>query len=81
MPAVGPNVEFVSLSAHGWREAMVVRTEVSVGGGTPPDGQPVRYLFLTTKVGGGSMVLSESDSIRYYVALLRSSGADPIYLS
>jgi hypothetical protein len=70
-PAQEPKVEFVSLSAHGWRDAMVVRTEVSVGGGTPPDGQPVRYLFLTTKVGGGWMVLSESDSFRYYEALLR----------
>jgi hypothetical protein len=60
-PAVVPNVEFVSLSAHGWRDARVVRSEVSVDGGTPPDGEPVRYLFLTTKVGGGCMVFSESD--------------------
>jgi len=70
-PAVEPNVEFVSLSAHGWRDAMVVRSEVSVDSGTPPDGQPVRYLFLTKKVGGGWMVFSESDSFRYYTALLR----------
>ena len=70
-PAVEPNVEFVSLSAHGWRDAMVVRSEVSVDGAPPPDGQSVRYLFLTTKVGGGWTVLSESDSFRYYTALLR----------
>jgi hypothetical protein len=70
-PTVEPNVEFVSLSAHGWRDAMVVRSEISVDGGPPPDGQPVRYLFLTTKVEGGWMVLSESDSFRYYEALLR----------
>jgi hypothetical protein len=70
-PAVEPKVEFVSLSAHGWHDAMVVRTEVSVDGGPPPDGQPVRYLFLTTKIEGGWMVLSESDSFRYYTALLR----------
>ena len=38
-------------------------------GGPPPDGQPVRYLFLTTKFEGGWMVLSESDSYRYYRAL------------
>jgi hypothetical protein len=71
VPAVEPNVEFVSLSAHGWRDAMVVRSEISVDGGTPPDGQSVRYLFLTTKYEGGWMVLSESDSFRYYEALLR----------
>jgi hypothetical protein len=71
LPAEMPKVEFVSLSAHGWRDAMVVRSEISVDSGTPPDGQPVRYLFLTTKVGGGWMVLSESDSFRYYEALLR----------
>jgi hypothetical protein len=70
-PTVEPKVEFVSLSAHGWRDAMVVRSEISVDGGPPPDGQPVRYLFLTTKYEGGWMVLSESDSYRYYTALLR----------
>ena len=71
VPTVEPRVEFTSLSAHGWRDAMVVRSEVSVDGGPPPDGQPVRYLFLTTKFEGGWMVLSESDSFRYYMALLR----------
>jgi hypothetical protein len=70
-PAEERKVEFVSLSAHGWRDAMVVRSEISVDGGPPPDGQPVRYLFLTTKFEGGWMVLSESDSFRYYEALLR----------
>ena len=69
VPAVMPQVEFVSLSAHGLRDAMVVRTEISVDGGPPPDGQPVRYLFLTTKPEGGWMVLSESDSFNYYEVL------------
>jgi hypothetical protein len=70
-PAVAPQVEFASVGAHGWRDAMVVRVEVTVDGGSPPDGRPVRYLFLTTKVGGGWMVLSETSSFRYYEALLR----------
>jgi hypothetical protein len=70
-PTVEPQVEFISLAAHGWRDAMVVRSEVTVDSGPPPDGRPVRYLFLTTKVGGGWMVLSESDSFRYYTVLLR----------
>ena len=69
-PAADPRVEFVSLSAHGLRDAMIVRTQISVDGGPPPDGQPVRYLFLTTKYEGGWMVLSESDSFRYYEILL-----------
>lgn len=69
IPAVLPDVELVSVSAHGLRSAMVVRTEISVDGGPPPDGQQVRYLFLTTKYEGGWMVLSESDSYRYYRAL------------
>ena len=68
-PAVEPHVDFVSLSAHGLRDAMVVRTEISVDGGPPPDGQPVRYLFLTTRPAGGWMVLSESDSFNYYEVL------------
>jgi hypothetical protein len=71
VPAVEPHVDFTSLSAHGWNTAMVVRTEVTVDGQMPPDGRPVRYLFLTTKFEGGWMVLSESDSFNYYEALLR----------
>jgi hypothetical protein len=72
LPAVMPQVEFVSLSAHGWRsDSMIVRTEISVDGGPPPDGRSIRYLFLTTKVEGGWMVLSESDSYSYYSALFR----------
>ena len=69
LPSVLPDVELVSVSAHGGRDAMVVRTEVCVDGGQPPEGQPVRYLFLTTKYEGGWMVLSESDSYRYFRAL------------
>src|SRR3984893_17119106 len=71
VPPVEPSVEFVSLSEHGWGEPMVVRSEISVAGGSPPVAQPVRYLFLTTEYEGGWMVLSESDSFRYYEALLR----------
>jgi hypothetical protein len=70
-PAVAPQVDFVSLGAHGWRDAMVVRAEVTVDGSPPPDDRPVRYLFLTTKVGGGWMVLSEATEFRYYEALVR----------
>jgi hypothetical protein len=70
LPAVEPSVQFVSVSGHGSRDAMIVRTEISVDGGAPPDGQRVRYLFLTTKYEGGWMVLSESNSYQYYETLL-----------
>jgi hypothetical protein len=53
VPAQEPKVEFVSLSAHGWRDAMVVRSEISVDGGTPPDGQPVRYLCSDDEIRRG----------------------------
>jgi hypothetical protein len=65
-----PQVDFASVSAHGWPDAMIVRTEISVDGGLPPDDKRIRYLFLTTKVGGGWMVLSESDQFNYYEILL-----------
>jgi hypothetical protein len=70
-PTVEPVVEVSHLAAHGWRDSMIVRSEVNVDGGPPPDGRSVRYLFLTTKVGGGWMILGESDSYRYYTALVR----------
>jgi hypothetical protein len=70
-PAVAPQVEFVSLAAHGLRDAMVVRAEVMVDGGSPPDDRPVRYLYLTTRVGGGWMVMSETSELRYYEALMK----------
>ena len=70
-PAVEPHVEFGSLAAHGWRDSMIVRSEVTVDGEPPADGRSVRYLFLTTKVGGGWMILGESDPYRYYTVLMR----------
>jgi hypothetical protein len=48
---------------------MVVRVEVTEDGGPPSDGRSVRYLVLTTKFGGGWMVLAQSDAYRYYTSL------------
>jgi hypothetical protein len=70
-PAEVPQVDFVSLRGHGLRGAMVVRAEVSVNGGVPPDDRPVRYFFLTTKFDGGWMVMSETTEFSYYEALVR----------
>jgi hypothetical protein len=70
IPAVpDPNIDFAAVTAHGSADAMIVRTEISVDGGPPPDDHRVRYLFLTTRVGGGWMVLSESEELTYYEIL------------
>ena len=69
-PAEAPEVEFVSLHAHGLHDGMVVRAEVSVNGGSPPDDRSVRYLFLTTKFDGGWMVMAEATKLNYYEALV-----------
>jgi hypothetical protein len=70
-PVVPPKVEFVLLAAHGSRDVMVVRAEVTVDGGPPPDDRSVRYIYLTTKFGGGWMVMSETNAFSYYEALVR----------
>jgi hypothetical protein len=70
-PAAEPKVDFRSIRAHGWRDAMVVRAEVTVDGAPPPDDRPIRYVFLTTKFDGGWMVMSESSAFNYYEALVR----------
>lgn len=70
-PAEAPQVEFVSMSAHGAPHRMIVRAEISVNGAPPPDDRPVRYLLLTTKFDGGWMVLSETTEYSYYDALVK----------
>jgi len=67
------DVEFTSMAARGTTGgAIVVRTEVTVDGGLPPDGRPVRYFWVVRKFGGeGSwLVTSETDAYRYFEALL-----------
>ena len=71
-PLVQRNVEFASIAARGKMGAIVtlVRAEVTVDGGPPPDGRPVRYFRMSTKfVGDGWMVLGESNSYDYFMQL------------
>ncbi len=71
-PLVQRNVEFKSIAARGDMSGRVtiVRAEVTVDGGPPPDGRPVRYFRVSTKfVGGGWMVLGQSDSYAYFMKL------------
>jgi hypothetical protein len=71
-PVVQRDVEFTSIAAHGRMGGMytVVRAEVTVDGGAPPDGRAVRYFSMIEKLGGGWMVAGESDSYRYYQELV-----------
>jgi hypothetical protein len=51
--------------------SIVVRAEVTVDGGLPPDGHAVRYFRVTRKFGGsGLQVTSETDAYRYFEELL-----------
>jgi hypothetical protein len=71
-PMIQRDVEFTSIAAHGGMGAPVtlIRAEVTVGGGPPPDRRPVRYFRISRKfIGGGWMVVGESNSYRYYKEL------------
>jgi hypothetical protein len=63
------DVEFTSIGAHGKMGALVtlVRVEITVDGGPPPDGHSVRYFQMTRKLtDDGWMVGGDSDSYLYY---------------
>jgi hypothetical protein len=72
-PLVQRDVEFTSIAARGKIGAPVtlVRAEITVDGSPPPDGRPVRYFRMSTKfIGGGWMVVGESDSYAYFMQLV-----------
>jgi hypothetical protein len=67
------DVELKSISALGNISAHVdfVRAEVTVDGGSPPDGHPVRYFRMSRKiVDPGWLVLGPSDAYSYYSQLI-----------
>jgi len=71
--AVPRDIRFVSISAHGRARAseFVVRAEVTVDGGPPPDGRPVRYFRASRRVlEPGWRIVGESSAYHYYSALL-----------
>ena len=71
-PLVQRDVEFKSIKALGEMGAPVtlVRSEVTVDGGTPPDGRAVRYFRMSRKfTGDGWMVVGESNSYNYFMEL------------
>jgi hypothetical protein len=63
------DVQFTSIAAHGRMGAPVtlVRAEITVDGGPPPDGRSVRYFRVSHNfMDGGWMVVGESDPYFYY---------------
>jgi hypothetical protein len=63
------DVEIVSASAHGGTSHMIVKVEVTVNGGAPPDGRPIRYLYVSRNFDNTWNILSETDSYSYTRAL------------
>lgn len=72
-PVVQRDVEFKSIAARGaiGGSVTLVRADITVDGGPPPDGRSVRYFRVQRKfMGGGWMVIGESDSYRYFMQLM-----------
>jgi hypothetical protein len=62
-PLVQRDVEFPSIAARG-------KVDGSVTLVPPPDSRPVRYFRMASKLGGGWMVVGESDSYGYLMQLM-----------
>lgn len=60
-------VEFTDISARGRGDDVVVRVEVRVSGGDPPDGQRVRYFRMSHSALTGWRVLRETWALSYYL--------------
>jgi hypothetical protein len=71
-PLVQRDVEFASIAAHGriGTPVTLVRAEITVDGGPPPDGRSIRYFRVSPQYGGGWTVLGETDSYRYLMELV-----------
>ena len=70
------DVEFTSMAARGrWGgTAILVRADVTVNGGPPPDGRAVRYFRVMRKFeGDGWLVAGESNAYQYFMELMPAS--------
>jgi hypothetical protein len=70
LPSTPMNVEIVSAGARGTSNHVLVKVQVMVDGGEPPDGQAIRYLELSRYDGAWS-VLYNSSPYAYSRALWR----------
>lgn len=62
-------VEIPSITGRGSSDNVVVQVEMSVRGGPPPDGRPVRYFRLLHLTRARWRVVGESSVVRYYTRL------------
>jgi hypothetical protein len=72
-PVVQRDVEFTSIGARGKMGALytLVKVEITVDGGPPPDGRAVRYFRVERKfMGGGWLVVGDSDAYQYLTELM-----------
>ena len=63
------DVQIVSASAHGGTVHMIVKVEVTVDGGPPPDERSTRYFYVSRNPDDTWRVLWESNSYFYNHAL------------
>ncbi|MGD2215440.1 MAG: hypothetical protein PVJ64_01735 [Gemmatimonadales bacterium] len=63
------DVEFTSIGARGRGDDIVVRVEIQVAGGEPPDGKPVRYFKMSHSTVTGWRVRRETTALSYYLKL------------
>lgn len=73
IPDIVPHViQFNSVSAHGrvGGSVTLVRVELTVDGGVPPDGKPIRYFEVSHQLDRSWLVVGQSSSYWYYRMLL-----------
>ena len=76
LPALVPReIGFTSMGARGTiGGAIVVRVDVIVDGGPPPDGRPVRYFWASRKFASNDwLVMGESNAYQYLMELMPAS--------
>jgi hypothetical protein len=70
-PLVQRDVEFTSIAARGVfaGQREIVKVEITVDGGPPPDGRALRYLRVSRGLEGAWIVDGEADSYSYFMEL------------
>ncbi len=63
-------VEFTEISARGSSDDLVVRVEILVDGGAPPDGRRVRYFRMSHSLVTGWRMRRETNVLGYYLKFL-----------
>jgi hypothetical protein len=76
LPAlVHREIDLTSMGARGTiGGAIVIRMDVTVDGGPPPDGRPVRYFWVSRKFDSDDwLVMGESNAYQYLMELMPAS--------